>query len=87
MVAELAIGTGAGLAAAGRAGTARVRLRRTSAAFGDDPGPAADQPVHRAAALRAELDLGIGHLLAALKAASAGRAKIVVGGHSRIPLN
>jgi sugar lactone lactonase YvrE len=51
------------------------------AAFGNDACAAADQPFHRSTASWARLDLGVGHLLADLKTASAGIALVFVCRH------
>jgi len=89
-MAELFVGAAAALGAAGRAHAALRTLLREAAgvsALGDDAGPAADQPLHRAAASGARFDLRIGHLLARFKAPSTCIALIIVSRHRKSSLN
>lgn len=81
----LATGTGFAMAhsAAGPAARTAMRLR---SALGDGARSAADEPLHGAAALRAGVQGGIGHLLAALEVRSASIALVFVGWHLGIPL-
>src|SRR5271166_4325908 len=83
ILAEHGVAASCALAAAGAAVGAHGR--RGSCPFGDGPRASADQPLHRSAAFRADFDGGIRHLLALLKAAGAGIAKIFVGGHGQSP--
>jgi hypothetical protein len=55
------------------------------AAPGNHAGSAADQPFHRAAALRAALKLGFRHLLPPFETMATGLALVLVCGHSTAP--
>jgi hypothetical protein len=74
LLAELLIAASAALATAGHAKTATCACTwdvgaLAPIAFGDYAGSAAYQLFHRAAAFRARLDIGFGHLLSPLESA------------------